>query len=171
VFSGVGKTDEEIRDGVAAGILTFNAESEREIEKIDAEAGRQGKKAHVALRVNPDIDAKTHPYISTGLARNKFGVDIGRAREIFEHSRRFGNIAMTGVQAHIGSQIHDTAPMEETARELVSLARDLAGRGFPSRRSTSAAGWECRPAGRARFPRRSTPRRCCPTFRAFRSGS
>lgn len=131
VFSGVGKTEEEIHDGVAAGLLAFNAESEREIEKIDAEAGRQGRKVRVALRVNPDIDAKTHPYISTGLARNKFGVDIGRAREIFEHSRRFGNIAMTGVQAHIGSQIHDTAPMEETARELVSLARDLAGRGFP----------------------------------------
>ncbi|HKA38101.1 MAG TPA: diaminopimelate decarboxylase [Thermoanaerobaculia bacterium] len=131
VFSGVGKTEEEIRQGVAAGILAFNAESEREIEKIDAEAGRQGKKARVALRVNPDIDAKTHPYISTGLARNKFGVDIGRAREIFEHARRFENVAMTGVQAHIGSQILETAPMEETARELVALAKDLAARGFP----------------------------------------
>jgi diaminopimelate decarboxylase len=131
VFSGVGKTDAEIRDGVAAGILAFNAESQREIEKIDAEAGRRRKTARVALRVNPDIDAKTHPYISTGLAHNKFGVDIGRAREIFERARRFENIAMTGVQAHIGSQILETAPLEETARELAALASDLASRGFP----------------------------------------
>jgi diaminopimelate decarboxylase len=131
VFSGVGKTDEEIRAGVAAGLLAFNAESERELEKIDAEAGRQGKTARVALRVNPDIDAKTHPYISTGLAHNKFGVDIGRAREIFERSRRFANVAMSGVQAHIGSQILETAPLKETARELAALASDLAGRGFP----------------------------------------
>ena len=131
VFSGVGKTDDEIRDGVAAGLLAFNAESEREIEKIDTEAGRQGKPARVALRVNPDIDAKTHPYISTGLAHNKFGVDIGRAKEIFDRSRRFQNIAMTGVQAHIGSQILETAPLEETARELAALATELASRGFP----------------------------------------
>ena len=131
VFSGVGKTAAEIRDGVAAGILAFNAESEREIEKIDAEAARQGQVARVALRVNPDIDAKTHPYISTGLAHNKFGVDIGQARGIFERSRRFANIAMSGVQAHIGSQILETAPLEETARELAALASDLARRGFP----------------------------------------
>jgi diaminopimelate decarboxylase len=151
VFSGVGKTDEEIRDGVAAGILAFNAESEREIEKIDAEAGRQGRKARVALRVNPDIDAKTHPYISTGLARNKFGVDIGRARDIFEHSRRFTHIAMTGVQAHIGSQILDAAPMEETARELVALAKDLAARGFPIETLDVGGGFGV-PAGGARAP-------------------
>jgi diaminopimelate decarboxylase len=131
VFSGVGKTAAEIRDGVAAGILAFNAESEREIEKIDAEAARQGKVARVALRVNPDIDAKTHPYISTGLAHNKFGVDIGRARGIFEKSRRLASVAMSGVQAHIGSQIVETAPLEETARELAALASDLAARGFP----------------------------------------
>jgi diaminopimelate decarboxylase len=131
VFSGVGKTDREIRDGVAAGLLAFNAESEREMEKIDAEAGRQGKTVRVALRVNPDIDAKTHPYISTGLAHNKFGVDIGRARGIFDRSRRWKNLTMTGVQAHIGSQILETAPLEETARELAALARALAGEGFP----------------------------------------
>ena len=131
VFSGVGKTDEEIGNGVAAGILAFNAESEREMEKIDAEAGRQRKIARVALRVNPDIDAKTHPYISTGLKHNKFGVDIGLAREIFGRSRRLANLKMTGVQAHIGSQILETAPLEETAKELSALARELAREGFP----------------------------------------
>ena len=131
VFSGVGKTDEEIERGVAADLLAFNAESEREIEKIDAEAGRQGKTARVALRVNPDIDARSHPYISTGLKHNKFGVDIGSARDIFDRSRRFKNLAMTGVQAHIGSQILEAGPLVETARELAALAQDLAGRGFP----------------------------------------
>ncbi len=130
VFSGVGKTDAEIREGVAAGILAFNAESEREIEKIDAEAGRQQRVARVALRVNPDIDAKSHPYISTGLAHNKFGVDIARARAIFDGSRRFTHVAMTGVQAHIGSQILETAPLVETARELAALASALASEGF-----------------------------------------
>ena len=103
------------------------------MEKIDAEAGRQGKKARVALRVNPDIDAKTHPYISTGLKHNKFGVDIGRAREIFGRSRRLKNLAMTGVQAHIGSQILETAPLEETARELAALAGRARRRRVPDR--------------------------------------
>jgi len=130
VFSGVGKTDEEIKDGVAAGILAFNSESEREMEKIDAEAGRTGRVARVALRVNPDIDAKTHPYISTGLKHNKFGVDIGLARGIFGRSRRLANLKMTGVQAHIGSQILETAPLEETAKELSALARELSREGF-----------------------------------------
>ena len=131
VFSGVGKTEDEIARGVAAGLLAFNAESEREIEKIDAEAGRQGKTARVALRVNPDIDARSHPYISTGLKHNKFGVDIASARDIFDRSRRFGHVAMTGVQAHIGSQILEARPLVETARELARLADDLADRGFP----------------------------------------
>jgi diaminopimelate decarboxylase len=131
VFSGVGKTEDEIARGVAAGLLAFNAESEREIAKIDAEAGRQGKTARVALRVNPDIDARSHPYISTGLKHNKFGVDIASARGIFDRSRRFGHVAMTGVQAHIGSQILEAGPLVETARELARLAEDLAARGFP----------------------------------------
>ena len=85
----------------------------------------------MALRVNPDIDARSHPYISTGLKQNKFGVDIGRAREIFEKARAPPGVRMTGVQAHIGSQILDAEPLAETARELSALARELAGAGFP----------------------------------------
>jgi diaminopimelate decarboxylase len=131
VFSGVGKTDEEIREGVAAGILAFNAESERELEKIDAAARARGVKARVALRVNPDIDSKSHPYISTGLKHNKFGVDIGRAEELYARARRLQSLAVTGVQAHIGSQILETEPLAETARELAALARRLLERGFP----------------------------------------
>ena len=151
VFSGVGKTDEEIRQGVAAGLLAFNAESEREMEKIDAEAGRQGKTARVALRVNPDIDAKTHPYISTGLKHNKFGVDIGMARGIYGRSRRWKNLTMTGVQAHIGSQILETAPLEETSRELAALARTLAGEGFPLETLDIGGGFGVAGAGEKRL--------------------
>ena len=132
VFSGVGKTDEEIRAGVEAGLLAFNAESEREIARIsDAAARASGRRARVALRVNPDIDARSHPYISTGLKQNKFGVDIARAREIFERSRALPGVSMTGVQAHIGSQILEAGPLVETARALSSLARELAAAGFP----------------------------------------
>ncbi len=131
VFSGVGKTDDEIRFGVESGILAFNAESEREIEKINEAAGRLKRIARLALRVNPDIDPKSHPYISTGLKHNKFGIDISRAREIYERARRLPNVRMTGIQAHIGSQIADPGPLGETARELAALASELLARGFP----------------------------------------
>ncbi|HMA17023.1 MAG TPA: diaminopimelate decarboxylase, partial [Thermoanaerobaculia bacterium] len=105
VFSGVGKTDEEIRYAVEKELLAINAESEREIGKIGTAAAAAGITARVALRVNPDIDARSHPYISTGRRHNKFGVEIGRTREIFSRARRFDHVRMTGVQAHIGSQI------------------------------------------------------------------
>jgi len=130
VFSGVGKTEEEIAAGVDAGIFAFNAESEREIEKIDAIAGSRKRVARVALRVNPDIDAGSHPYISTGLKHNKFGVDVARSREIFGRARRLENVRMMGLQAHIGSQILDPAPLAETAAELSAAARRLAEDGF-----------------------------------------
>ncbi|HEX4439394.1 MAG TPA: diaminopimelate decarboxylase [Thermoanaerobaculia bacterium] len=130
VFSGVGKTEAEISAGVEAGILAINAESAREIEKIDACAQRLGTVARVALRVNPDIDARSHPYISTGLRQNKFGVDISRAREIFAAARGLPGVRMTGVQAHIGSQIGEAGPLAQTAGELAALARELAADGF-----------------------------------------
>lgn len=129
VFSGVGKTLAEIGAGVEAGVLAFNAESEREIEKIDAEAGRRGRKARVALRVNPDIDARSHPYISTGRKHNKFGIDIARARDLFRGAGRFPNTTFVGVQAHIGSQILDPEPLAQSARELAALAKTLADEG------------------------------------------
>jgi diaminopimelate decarboxylase len=130
VFSGVGKTEEEIADGVDAQILAFNAESEREIEKIAAISKAKGATARVSLRVNPDIDARSHPYISTGLRQNKFGVDIARAEEIFARARGLSGVRMVGLQAHIGSQIFDPAPLAKTAAELVALAGRLAGAGF-----------------------------------------
>jgi diaminopimelate decarboxylase len=130
VFSGVGKTDSEISAGVEAGILAINAESEREIEKIDAAARRLGTVARVALRVNPDIDARSHPYISTGLRQNKFGVDISLARDIFAASRHLPGVRMSGVQAHIGSQIVEIEPLAQAAGELAGLARALGEDGF-----------------------------------------
>jgi len=131
VFSGVGKTLAEIGAGIDAGVLAFNAESEREIEKIDAEAAGRGKKARVALRVNPDIDAGSHPYISTGRKHNKFGIDIGKARDIFRRGGRFPNTTFVGVQAHIGSQILDPEPLAQSARELAALATSLVEDGHP----------------------------------------
>jgi diaminopimelate decarboxylase len=131
VFSGVGKTGPELQAAVAAGVLAINAESERELEQIDATAKSLGRPARVALRVNPDIDAKSHPYISTGLAHNKFGVSIGRAREVYRRARTLPNLRLTGVQAHIGSQILEVEPLAQTARELTALALRLVAEGFP----------------------------------------
>jgi diaminopimelate decarboxylase len=131
VFSGVGKTDEEIRFAVDCGLLAINAESEREIEKIEAAAAGIDYRVNVALRVNPDIDARSHPYISTGRRHNKFGVEIGRAPEIFDGARRFDHVRMTGIQAHIGSQILDPEPLAQSARGLAALATSLAEEGHP----------------------------------------
>lgn len=131
VFSGVGKTDEEIRYAVEKELLAINAESEREIEKIGAAAAAAGITTRVALRVNPDIDARSHPYISTGRRHNKFGIEIGRTREIFSRARRFDHVRMTGVQAHIGSQILDPEPLAQAARDLAGLAVALATEGHP----------------------------------------
>ncbi len=131
VFSGVGKKEEEIRSGVEAGILAFNAESERELEKIDTIAGAAGRPARVALRVNPNIDSGSHPHIATGLAHNKFGIDIARARQIYRQARRLANLKMCGLQAHIGSQILEPGPLTETARELARLAAEILADGTP----------------------------------------
>ncbi|HEX9302960.1 MAG TPA: diaminopimelate decarboxylase [Thermoanaerobaculia bacterium] len=129
VFSGVGKTNAEIEFAVDCDLLAINAESEREIKKIEAQAARQGKTTRIALRVNPDIDARSHPYISTGRKHNKFGVAIDRAAAIFRRARDSSHVRMTGIQAHIGSQILDPEPLADAARELARLARDLAQEG------------------------------------------
>lgn len=131
VFSGVGKTDAEIQAGIAAGIGAFNAESEDEIRRISAAAAAAGRKLSVTLRVNPDIDSRSHPYVSTGLRESKFGVEIARAPEVLRRVREWPGIEVTGVQAHIGSQITDLGPLAESARELAELSRLLLAEGFP----------------------------------------
>lgn len=130
VFSGVGKTEAEIRLGIEKGIGEFNAESEEEILLVGSAASAAGRTARVTLRVNPDIDPRSHPYISTGLHENKFGVDIERAVEILERVRRLPGVRITGVQCHIGSQVSALDALEQAARALFALTRELQGRGF-----------------------------------------
>ncbi len=131
VFSGVGKTTGEIEFALENGIHSFNSESEAELELIDALAALRNVLARVALRVNPDVDATTHPYISTGLSEHKFGVDIAGVEEIYERARRLGHLQLEGVSCHIGSQILDTAPMMEAFEKMVALVERLRQRGFP----------------------------------------
>lgn len=131
VFAGVGKTESEIELGVELGVGDFNAESEEELRRISAAAARRGRAARVSLRVNPDIDSRSHPYVSTGLRENKFGVDIARAPEILRRARALPGIAVSGVQCHIGSQITDLAPLGAAAREVALLSRRLLDEGFP----------------------------------------
>ena len=133
VFSGVGKTTDEIARGLDAGIGEFNAESEEELGRISAAASARGRTVGVTLRVNPDIDPKSHAYISTGLRQNKFGVDIALAPDILRRARNLPGLAIAGVQCHIGSQITDLEPMEQAVRDLVALSNRLLADGFPLR--------------------------------------
>jgi diaminopimelate decarboxylase len=130
VFSGVGKTDEELALALSSGIGEFNVESEDEIRRLSALAAARGAKARITLRVNPDIDPKSHPYISTGLRENKFGVEIERAPEILRRARALAGIEVVGVQSHIGSQMRDLEPVEGAAAALVALTRQLLAEGF-----------------------------------------
>lgn len=129
IFSGVGKTRAEIEYALEEGILSFNCESEAEIGLIDSLAARLGRKPSVAFRVNPDVDAVTHPYISTGLKEHKFGIDIDRIEEVYERSRSLRNVSLDGVACHIGSQLLDPAPLLESATRLLELVRRLRARG------------------------------------------
>jgi diaminopimelate decarboxylase len=131
VFSGVGKTDEELALALQSGIGEFNAESEDEIRRLSVLAAARGRRARVTLRVNPDIDPRSHPYISTGLRENKFGVAIELAPEILRRARSLPAIDVVGVQCHIGSQMRDLEPMEEAVGEIVALTRRLLEEGFP----------------------------------------
>jgi diaminopimelate decarboxylase len=124
-FAGVGKTEEEIAEALRAGIYCFNVESEPELERINAIAQQLNKKAPVAVRVNPDVDAKTHKYISTGKSRNKFGIGLDRAAEVYARAAQLSHLQLRGLQTHIGSQILDPQPFAEAASKLVPLARSL----------------------------------------------
>jgi diaminopimelate decarboxylase len=130
VFSGVGKTEQEIEYGLNSGILMFNVESPQEMSRIDEIAGRMGTKAPVAIRVNPDIDPKTHPYISTGLRENKFGIDFNRSMEEYILAKGLPNIEIIGVDCHIGSQLIEIQPFVEALRRLKGLVNTLRQRGI-----------------------------------------
>ncbi len=125
VFSGVGKTEAEIAMALQADILMFNVESEGELERIQHVASQQGIKARVALRVNPDIDPKTHPYIATGLKKSKFGIALNDALRLFEKAKTLSHIAVHGVDCHIGSQITELDPFVDALHKLKELIHDL----------------------------------------------
>jgi diaminopimelate decarboxylase len=131
VFSGVGKTAAEVEYALANGIHSFNCESESELALIDAIAARRGVKAGFAIRVNPDVDASTHPYISTGLSEHKFGIAIAEAPQVYERSRQYRNLSANGVSCHIGSQILDPAPILEALNKVLELTAELRSQGHP----------------------------------------
>ncbi|MEZ5399264.1 MAG: diaminopimelate decarboxylase [Bryobacteraceae bacterium] len=130
VFSGAGKTREEIDYGLASGVQCFNCESWDELVLIDSLAARLGKRPRVAFRVNPDVDAETHRHISTGTKINKFGIDIDQAREVYAEAAKFQNVSVEGVSCHIGSQIFNTEKMFEAAARVAALARELRASGI-----------------------------------------
>jgi diaminopimelate decarboxylase len=133
VFSGVGKTSEEIDAALQAGIFAFNCESEPELALLDALAHRRGVRARVALRVNPDVEASTHAYISTGSLAHKFGIDIGEAEAVYARARQHPHLLLEGVSCHIGSQQFDFEPMMKAADRVVELIARLRGNGFDIR--------------------------------------
>jgi diaminopimelate decarboxylase len=130
VFSGVGKSEVEIEQALRAGILCLNLESEAELERVDAIAARLGVRAPVAFRVNPDVDAKTHPYISTGLKDNKFGIAFADAERVYQAAVRRKSIDIVGVGCHIGSQMTGSAPFVDAAARILALAERLSRAGI-----------------------------------------
>jgi diaminopimelate decarboxylase len=130
VFSGVGKREDEIEYALKAGILMFNVESSQELQTINDVAGRLGKKAPISIRVNPDIDPKTHPYISTGLKQNKFGIDILRAPMAYRMASQLPNLKITGIDCHVGSQLVEVEPIIEALRKLKGLVENLRREGM-----------------------------------------
>ena len=130
VFSGVGKREDEIEFALKTGILMFNVESSQELQVINDVAGRIGKNAAIAIRVNPDIDPKTHPYISTGLKQNKFGIDILRAPMAYRLASQLPNLKIIGIDCHIGSQLVEVEPIIEALRRLKQLVENLRKEGM-----------------------------------------
>ncbi len=130
VFSGVAKTKEEIEYALDSGILMLNVESEDELLNINAVAKEKGKKAPISFRVNPDVDPKTHPYISTGLKKNKFGVPYEEALDLYLKAKELDGIEIVGVQFHIGSQLLDTTPIYDASVRIAKLIKELNSRGI-----------------------------------------
>ena len=130
VFAGVGKSPDEIRDALKANILMFNVESAAEIRAINDVAASVGMKARIALRINPDVDPKTHPYISTGMKKSKFGIAADRALEEYKMASSMSHIDVVGVHAHIGSQLTDVTPFVDSLKKVVALIDTLKTHGI-----------------------------------------
>ncbi len=125
IFSGVGKTDDEIRQALEFDILMINVESEAELGRVDMMAKELGKEARISIRVNPNVDPKTHPYISTGLHENKFGVDLNTAKRMYIFAKKSENLDPVGIHCHIGSQLTQLEPIKEAVTIVADLVRNL----------------------------------------------
>lgn len=130
IFSGVGKSEAEMRAGLEAGIRCFNVESAPELERLDRVAGSMGVRAPVSLRINPDVDAGTHPYISTGMAGSKFGIPHQAALGVYRRAASLPHLRVTGIDCHIGSQILDVAPLDEALERVLELVAALEREGI-----------------------------------------
>lgn len=131
VFAGVGKTDAELAYALEVGIHHFNAEASSEVERLQALASERGMRARVALRLNPDVDPKTHRYITTGKRENKFGLDLDRAGAIFDEAARFPNVDLEGLHVHIGSQVQESGPYVEALTRVLAFADERRAAGAP----------------------------------------
>jgi diaminopimelate decarboxylase len=140
VFSGVGKTEAEMRSALEAGIFCFNVESASELDRLNAVAGSMNKIAPVSLRVNPNVDAKTHPYISTGLKNNKFGVVYEDALSLYKAAAKMPNIDIHGVDCHIGSQLTELSPFLDALDRVLALVDQLEAVGIPIRHIDAGGG-------------------------------
>ena len=130
VFSGVGKTRDDMRQALTAGVMCFNVESESELERLNEVAGKMNAKAPVSVRVNPDVDARTHPYISTGLKENKSGVEFGEALRIYRKGHALPHLRIVGIDCHIGSQLTELAPFIDAFTKVLELVDALAAEGI-----------------------------------------
>lgn len=133
VFSGVGKRADEIRDAISAGILCFNVESAAELDRINTIAGEMGQRANISIRVNPDVDAGSHPYISTGLRENKFGININDAPVLYQSATDMANINIVGIDVHIGSQLTSLEPFGDALQRVLILVDKLDAMGIAIR--------------------------------------
>jgi diaminopimelate decarboxylase len=131
IFSGVGKRSDEIRRALEVGIRCFNVESESELARIDRIAGEMATRASVSVRVNPDVDARTHPYIATGLKENKFGIDIHCAEDVYQRAAALPNLHIAGIDCHIGSQLTEVEPFIDALERVLELADRLERFGIP----------------------------------------
>ncbi|NPB07193.1 MAG: diaminopimelate decarboxylase [Aquificae bacterium] len=130
VYAGVGKTEREMLQALRAGILAFNVESFQELEVLSKLASKEGKVARVCVRVNPDVDPKTHPYVATGLKESKFGIDASEAKEAFRLARELPNVEPIGLHVHIGSQLLELSPYREAVLKVYELYRELKREGY-----------------------------------------
>jgi len=149
VFAGVGKTDEEIRSALEKEILLFNVESRPELERIHQVAKEMGRRARVTIRVNPDVDPRTHRYIATGKKETKFGIDFERASDTIEHATRLDGVELLGLHMHIGSQILETEPYRQATEKVVAFADAERAKGRPIRVLNMGGGFGIDYQGRA----------------------